>query len=337
MTGASAQERVFAYLTEAVRKRVDHSDQDEVAVLCSGGIDSAAVACIAASLSSVVGVGNETPKRVRVFTMKYRSGHSDDAFYAGLLCKDLCRNVTHETLEFGPEDLSDETIDAVVRTCETKDPNTVRAAIPMYLLARKIRERAPGVKVVLSGEGADELFGGYGYFRFAPTPEEASVECERLLRNLHMFDLLRADRCFAAHGLEVRVPFLDKDLVAFVSSLPGGVRVAGEKQLLRDAVRCFPALTRCRVLDRPKEKFSDGAGFSYVPDLLRRLAAAAGVDDGVLSTRFGTESAAYAAMFARSYGGCAGSDRWVVERELPRWSGLAEARTAGESGGGLDA
>lgn len=326
-SSTSPKEAVLRRLTEAVRKRIEHAEQDEVAVLCSGGIDSAAITCIAASLAS-------KERRVRVFTMKYRSGHSDDAFYAGLLCRAL--GVAHETLEFGPDDITPETIDAVVLACETKDPNTVRAAIPMFLMARRIRELAPGVKVVLSGEGADELFGGYGYFRFAPSPVEASLECERLLRNLHMFDLLRADRCFAAHGLEVRVPFLDADLVRCVSALPGGDRVAGEKQLLRDAVAHFPELARCRVLDRPKEKFSDGAGFSYVPDLLRRLAVdQGGQDDGVLSTRLRTEAAHYAAAFERHYGRGCGSDAWVVERALPKWAGLAEARSAGESGGGL--
>ena len=317
-------------LKAAVEKRIRHSDQGEIAVLCSGGIDSAALACIAAASSCT--------KAIRIFTMRYRSGHSDDAFYAGLLCRSLRatnRAITHETLEFGPEDLGDDTIAAVVRACETCDPNTVRAAIPMYLLARRIVERAPGVKVVLSGEGADELFGGYGYFRLAPDAAAASDECDRLLRNLHMFDLLRADRCFAAHGLEVRVPFLDADLARHVASLPGGARTAGEKQLLRDAVAAdFGLLKQCRVLDRPKEKFSDGAGFSYVPDLLRRLAAASpGGDDGTLPSRLRAEAAAYRAAFVAAFGEPAG--RWVVGRTMPAWTDAA--RAASDLGGGLDA
>ena len=206
--------------------------------------------------------------------MRYREGRSDDAFYAGLLCAHL--GVDHRTFEFGPDDLEDidATATAVIRACETSDPNTIRAAIPMYLLAKAIRTEAPEVKVVLSGEGADELFGGYNYFRLAPDAASASAECDRLLRNLHMFDLLRADRCFAAHGLEVRVPFLDPALIDVVrAGVSAERRVSGEKQLLRDAVADVDALSRFRILDRDKEKFSDGAGFTYVPDLLRRIAA----------------------------------------------------------------
>ena len=312
--------RVGPLLTAAVEKRLRHSDQSEIAVLCSGGIDSAAIACIAAASTS--------GKKIRVFTMRYNSGHSDDAFYAGLLCNSL--NVLHEILEFGPEDLD---FRAVIRACETCDPNTIRAAIPMYALARRIRERAPNVKVVLSGEGADELFGGYGYFRLAPDVTAASLECDRLLRNLHMFDLLRADRCFAAFGLEVRVPFLDLDLVRHVASLPGHMRIAGEKQLLRDAVANFDVLSSCRVLDRPKEKFSDGTGFSYVPDLLRRIAMSSlDGDDGTLPSRLKAETDAYRAEFIAAYGEPAG--RWVIERTMPSWT---DAVRAASTRGLLDA
>ena len=354
-------------LTAAVEKRVRHSDRP-VALLCSGGIDSAAVASIVAKMARD-GEGSQSARHpeasrgIRVFTMRYKSGQSDDAFYASLLCKHL--GFDHEIVEFGPEDLDDATVREVVRACETCDPNTVRAAIPMFLLARHIAT-ATDVKVILSGEGADELLGGYGYFRLAPDAEAASDECARLLRNLHMFDLLRADRCFAAHGLEVRVPFLDVALVRWaagrlVSSTgapalprrepvipqePGTITYEDllprsgpfaaaacdralkrkgppppEKQLLRDAVAGFEELGRFRILERPKEKFSDGTGFSYVPDLLRRLATdwADGGDDGTLGGRLAAESAAYKAMFADAFGGHGGPGRgeWVIARTMP--------------------
>ena len=355
---APAAADVLRLLTAAVEKRILHSDRP-VGLLCSGGIDSAAVTCIAARILADRAAPGATSDAsgaapgIRVFTMKYRSGRSDDALYASLLCTHM--GLRHEVVEFGPEDLDDATIAAVVRSCETRDPNTIRAAIPMWLLARHIK-RETDVKVVLSGEGADELFGGYGYFRLAPDAAAASEECDRLLRNLHMFDLLRADRCFAAHGLEVRVPFLDDALVRHVASLPilqpsvleaalavlmpesqrqrtnasTALRTRGEKQLLRDAVAGFEALARFRILDRPKEKFSDGTGFTYVPDLLRRLAGP--TDDGILSTRLASEAAHYREAFDALYGGPRwGSDGWVVERTMPAWTDAARREAAAGS------
>ena len=321
-------------LVSAVRKRIEHGDVSEtIGVLCSGGIDSAAITCLAQQILNDDAKGK---KCMRVFTMRYREGRSDDAFFAGLLCAHL--GVDHETIDFGPEDLGEDTISAVIRSCETCDPNTVRAAIPMHLLAKAIKDRAPEVKVVLSGEGADELFGGYNYFRFAPDASSASDECDRLLRNLHMFDLLRADRCFAAHGLEVRVPFLDPALIKCVrSECSCEQRVRGEKQLLRDAVAGIDALARFRILDRPKEKFSDGAGYTYVPDLLRKIAGQSeGGDDGTLETRLAAEKAFYKTIFDREFAGCPTRDAWVVERELPAWKEV-EARRAGGGGGSLQA
>jgi asparagine synthase (glutamine-hydrolysing) len=327
-TASKPEDAVRASLVEAVRKRIAHSDHDVVGVLCSGGIDSAAITCIAHSIIT----GHI--KKMKVFTMRYRNGQSDDAFYAALLCAHL--GCVHETIEFGPEDIDVDasTIAAVIRACETCDPNTIRAAIPMYLLAKAIKARAPEVKVVLSGEGADELFGGYNYFRLAPGAEAASAECDRLLRNLHMFDLLRADRCFAAHGIEVRVPFLDPALIETVAmTCSAAERVRGEKQLLRDAVSCYDALSRYRILDRPKEKFSDGAGFTYVPDLLRAIAAASpGGDNGTLPTRLEAEQVFYREIFDREFGACACRHEWVVERELPAWKAI-EARRKDAAGG----
>jgi asparagine synthase (glutamine-hydrolysing) len=323
-TQAAPKAVVRRLLERAVEKRMLHSERP-VALLCSGGIDSAAALSIAARLAKAAGA-----PAPRVFTMRYGPGQSDDAFYASMLCQRL--GCVHDVVSFGPEDLSDATLRAVVTACETCDPNTVRAALPMYLLAKHIAE-STDVKAVLSGEGADELFGGYGYFRLAPTPTDAADECGRLLRNLHMFDLLRADRCFAAHGLEVRVPFLDRDLVDGVARLDPAERVRGEKQLLRDAVEDLEELAALRILDRPKEKFSDGAGFSYVPDLLRRLAADWGVngDDGTLPCRLEAERRAYAAMFEDAYGAPVG--RWVVERTVPTWVEAA-AKAASSSANG---
>ena len=307
---------------DSVSKRVLHSERP-VALLCSGGIDSSAMVSVVARNAETFGW---KPSDVKVFSMKYRSGHSDDAFYASLLCKHL--GFDFEIVEFGPEDLGEDTVRSVIRSCETCDPNTVRAAIPMWLLAKHISTKTD-CKVILSGEGADELLGGYGYFRLAPDEATAADECVRLLRNLHMFDLLRADRCFAAHGLEARVPFLDPVLVDFAAGLVSPNR---EKALLRKAMEGYDELSRFRILDRPKEKFSDGTGFSYVPDLLRRIALSAGKDedDGTMNTRLRLEKSAYRTEFERAFPGVDPSD-WVIERTMPRWTDEARSKAAGST------
>jgi asparagine synthase (glutamine-hydrolysing) len=305
-----------ALLERAVEKRVRHGER-AVGVLCSGGIDSAVITSLAARL----------PERdsLHVFTMQYGGGRSDDAFYASLMCQRL--GLRHTIVRFDASEFG--VLEEVIAALETRDPNTVRAALPMYLLARHIA-RHTNIKVVLSGEGADELLGGYGYIRLAPSPEAAAAESDRLLGNLHMFDLLRADRCFAAFGLEVRVPFLDAELVR--RGVPPGCRAPDgrgvEKRLLRDAFAHLDELRECRILERPKEKFSDGTGFCYVPDLLRHLAAAC--DDGTLRTRLAAEGAHYSSVFARLYG----TVDLVVERRLPDW-GEAERERRGDEAVGL--
>ena len=302
-----AKRRVRELLTEAVRKRLDHSERP-VGVLCSGGIDSAIVTCLAAKILRERGALD-----VRVFTIEYAEGRSADAFYARILCDQL--GVAHTVFSFSRAEVA-EVYDEVVRAIETPDPNTVRAAVPMYLLARKIAAETD-VRVVLSGEGADELFHGYNYFRMAPGPEAARSEAARLVRQLHMFDVLRADRCMAAAGLELRVPFLDAALVEHVQGLPGDLPWGGvadaEKQLLRDAFSDVGTLDRCRILDRGKERFSDGCGFSYVPQLLDFVS---GGTTPKLDEKLAAERRRVEGVFDTCYPRCRGL---AVERTMPEW------------------
>ena len=331
-------------LTKAVRKRFTHSDNPErVAVLCSGGVDSAIITTVAAAHAKHVGA------TIQVFTVQYDSGLSEDALYAKMLCNDIGSHVVHTVVKFSEQEVQD-CIEQVITTIESYDPNTVRAAIPMYLLAKHISEKTD-IKVVLSGEGADELFAGYSYFALAPTAYAVTQETARLVRNIHMFDLLRADRCFAAFGLEVRVPFLDSDLVRYVSQLDGtsmmhgtakapnkshagdGKKIAAdgtitakahgtvtpthgraEKQLLRDSFTGHTSMQTTRVIDRPKEKFSDGCGFSYVPQLLNFVSDRA----PQLDVKLAREKKYYTAIFDAKYG--VENRAWVIERTMPEWS-----------------
>ena len=141
-----------------------------------------------------------------------------------------------------------------------------------------------------------------------------------------MFDLLRADRCFAAFGLEVRVPFLDRDLVAYVNGVDGELKRfqhGVEKLLLRQAFADMSVLKELRILDRPKEKFSDGCGFSYVPQLLNHVCP----DGKTLDEKLLAERAHYKMLFEEHYGKDVA--HLIVPRTLPAWS--ANAATSGSS------
>lgn len=167
----------------------------------------------------------------------------------------------HYTVQDGIDALSD-----VIYHIETFDVTTIRASTPMYLMARKIK--AMGIKMVLSGEGADEVFGGYLYFHMAPSDREFHEETVRKLNRLHMYDCLRANKSMAAWGVEARVPFLDKVFLDVAMTLnptdkrPGNGRI--EKNVLREAFRGY---LPDEILWRQKEQFSDGVGYNWIDGL----------------------------------------------------------------------
>jgi asparagine synthase (glutamine-hydrolysing) len=167
----------------------------------------------------------------------------------------------HFTIQEGIDALRD-----VVHHLETYDVTTIRASTPMYLMARRIR--AMGIKMVLSGEGADEIFGGYLYFHKAPNAGAFHEETVRKLDRLHWFDCLRANKSMAAWGVEARVPFLDRDFLDIAMSLDPGEKMIGpdglEKRVLREA---FSDMLPERILRRQKEQFSDGVGYSWIDSL----------------------------------------------------------------------
>jgi asparagine synthase (glutamine-hydrolysing) len=245
-------------------------------VLLSGGLDSSLVAAIAARYAAHRVEDEDRSKAwwPRLHSFAIGLAESPDLLAARTVA-DAIDSVHHEvvyTVQEGIDVLSD-----VIRHIETFDVTTVRASTPMYLLARYVK--ANGVKMVLSGEGSDEIFGGYLYFHKAPSAEEFHAETVRKLDSLHRFDCLRANKSMAAWGVEARVPFLDRGFldVAMGFDAQHKMIVDGrmEKHVLREA---FLGLIPDDVLWRQKEQFSDGVGYSWI-DSLKAHAEAEVTDD----------------------------------------------------------
>jgi asparagine synthase (glutamine-hydrolysing) len=154
-------------------------------------------------------------------------------------------------------------LEEVIYHLETYDVTTIRAATPMFLMARKIR--AMGIKMVLSGEGADEIFGGYLYFHRAPDPQAFHEETVRKLSRLHSYDCLRANKSMSAWGVEARVPFLDKEFLDVAMGINPADKMITEgrieKQILREA---FSDMLPEAIAWRQKEQFSDGVGYGWI-------------------------------------------------------------------------
>jgi asparagine synthase (glutamine-hydrolysing) len=239
-------------------------------VLLSGGLDSSVVAWCAAQFAKqrVEDDGKSEAWWPRLHSFAVGLEGSPDLAAARVAAEALgtAHHEFHFTFEEGLDALSE-----VIRHIETYDVTTIRASAPMFLLARRIRSM--GIKMVLSGEGSDEVFGGYLYFHKAPDAREFHAETVRKLDALHQFDCLRANKSMAAFGIEARVPFLD---LAFLDTAMAidpeqkrvRARAAGgrpvEKWLLRTAFEgCLPE----SILWRQKEQFSDGVGYGWIDGL----------------------------------------------------------------------
>ena len=257
-------------------------------VLLSGGLDSSVISAITESYAER---RIETDSRSRAWWPRLHS------FAVGLkgapdlakarLVADHIGTVHHEinyTIQEGLDALRD-----VIYFIETYDITTVRASVPMYLLARVIKSM--GIKMVLSGEGADEIFGGYLYFHKAPSAEEFHKETVRKLSKLHLYDCLRANKSLSAWGVEGRVPFLDKEFLdvamrtnpkaKMCSVLPASrsgeadLKASIEKRIVREA---FEDMLPEEVAWRQKEQFSDGVGYSWI-DTLKKITSEAVTDE----------------------------------------------------------
>ncbi|MES1223448.1 MAG: asparagine synthase B, partial [Bacteroidota bacterium] len=172
----------------------------------------------------------------------------------------------------------------VIYHLETYDVTTIRASTPMYLLARVIKSM--GIKMVLSGEGADEIFGGYLYFHKAPDAQSFHEETVRKLGKLHLYDCLRANKSLAAWGIEGRVPFLDKDFMDVAMRLNPKDKMAGNGKMEKWIVRkAFEDYLPESIVWRQKEQFSDGVGYSWI-DTLKATAAAEVTDEQLANAKF---------------------------------------------------
>lgn len=256
-------------------------------VLLSGGLDSSVVSAIAMKYAErrIEDGGRTKAYWPRLHSFAVGLKGAPDLAKARLVAEHI-GTVHHEinyTIQEGLDALRD-----VIYFVETYDVTTVRASTPMYLLARVIRSM--GIKMVLSGEGADEMFGGYLYFHKAPSAQAFHEETVRKLGKLHLYDCLRANKSLAAWGVEGRVPFLDKEFLdvamrtnpeakmcGFIpgSSPKGEGSFAIEKRIVREA---FADMLPAEVAWRQKEQFSDGVGYSWI-DTLKAVTSAAVSDE----------------------------------------------------------
>ena len=183
---------------------------------------------------------------------------SEDLRMAKLVADHL--GTTHHEIKLDEQEFID-AIPEVIRMIESNDTTTVRASVGNYLICKYIRENSDA-KVVFNGDGSDEVAGGYLYFHYAPDSIEFDKECRRLLKDIHLFDVLRSDRTISCHGLEARTPFLDRGFVETYLSIPPNLRNHNktktcEKYLIRTAFNEMNILPK-EVLWRRKEAFSDG-------------------------------------------------------------------------------
>ena len=234
-------------------------------VLLSGGLDSSITSAIAKKYAEKRIESGDTKEawwpRLHSFSIGLE-GSPDLA--AARKVADHIGTVHHEikfTIQEGLDALRD-----VIYHLETYDVTTIRASTPMYLMARVIKSM--GVKMVLSGEGADEIFGGYLYFHKAPSAKDFHEETVRKLDKLHMYDCLRANKSLAAWGIEGRVPFLDKEFMDVAMRInPDDKMINGERMEKWVIRKAFEAYLPESVAWRQKEQFSDGVGYNWIDTL----------------------------------------------------------------------
>jgi asparagine synthase (glutamine-hydrolysing) len=302
---------VNTLLTKAVEKRVETTERP-IGCLLSGGLDSSIICALVNQYSLA-----KTGKPVHTFSIGFEG--STDCKYARMVAEHL-HTIHHEVI-VTPIDMI-EAIPEVIRMIESYDTTTVRASTPMYLLCKYISKHTD-IKVIFSGEGSDELSGSYLYFHNAPSVEEFRKETIRLVEDLCYFDVLRCDKSTAAHGLEVRVPFLDKAFLYYYLHLDPKLKMPKlhgiEKYVLRKA---FESMLPPAFVWRVKEAFSDGVSsvenswFQIIQrhvDTLKLKEIDTDTNPPVLK-----ESLWYRTLYDRAY---PGREHLLPYYWLPRWVG----------------
>ena len=244
-TGVTNQEKIRNVLENAVHMRLDNTER-EIGFLLSGGLDSSLISAIASRklgkirTFSIGLVGSPDLKAARQVADFLATDHTEVTF----------------TVEQGLRSIHE-----VIRSLESYDTTTIRASTPMWLLCKHIKENTD-CRYIFSGEGSDEVLGGYLYFHKAPGVDEFSCENMRRLKLIHQFDGLRADRCAGAHGLDLIVPFLDKNFIQCCMEMNQNLKMTKlEKSVLREA---FVGYLPDEVLWRQKDGMSDAVGTGWV-------------------------------------------------------------------------
>ncbi|XP_072226928.1 asparagine synthetase [glutamine-hydrolyzing] [Leuresthes tenuis] len=310
----------------AVRKRL--MAHRRIGCLLSGGLDSSLVA------ATLMKLAKESKLKYPIQTFSIGSDDSPDVLAARKVVAHIASE--HHEVNFTAEE-GIQAVEDVIFHLETYDITTIRASVGMYLVSKYIREKTDSV-VIFSGEGSDELTQGYIYFHKAPTPKAAAEDSIRLLKELYLFDVLRADRTTAAHGLELRVPFLDHRFTAYYLSLPEEMRIPKngvEKHLLRDSFKGLNLIPE-EILWRRKEAFSDGmmsVKKSWYTCLQEHLESM--VNDDQMEKAHKTfphnppttkEAYYFRQVFEKHYPGRA---KWLPHYWMPRWINASDpsART----------
>ena len=298
-------------LEHAVHDRIDNTDR-EIGFLLSGGLDSSLIASIA------------TRKLGKIRTFSIGLEGSPDLEAARIMAKYL--DTDHTEVKFTPEE-GIAHINDVIHSLESYDTTTVRASTPMWLLCKYIKQNTP-CRYIFSGEGSDEILGGYLYFRNAPNVDEFACENMRRLRLIHQFDGLRADRCAGAHGLDMIVPFLDKNFIDFCMIINQNEKMDGmEKRILREA---FEGYLPHEILWRQKDGMSDAVGTNWVDEVKRY--AEKDIDDTVFretklksrghNTPLTKEEVLYRNIFWKMYG--KENDHLISEIWRPKWTTVTD-------------
>ena len=298
-------------LIKAVHMRLATTERD-IGFLLSGGLDSSLICAIAAR------------KLGKIKTFSIGLPDSPDLEAARKVAKFLDTEHTEVTftVEEGIKHLRD-----VIHSLESYDTTTIRASTPMWLLCKYIKENT-NCRYIFSGEGSDEILGGYLYFHNAPNTEQFACENMRRLRLIHQFDGLRADRCAGAHGLDLIVPFLDKHFIHFCMSINQTTkRDKCEKKILREA---FVGYLPDEVLWRQKDGMSDAVGTNWV-DELRKHTEQITTEDTFSTTKMMThghnppltkEEAHYRDLFWMMYG--YKNDHLISEIWRPKWTTVTD-------------